>query len=115
METPDGLLAEDIGETVDFVTADVSFISLSKILPAIVSVGSREADFLILIKPQFELEKREVGKGGIVRDSALHQKAVERVTAAAAETGLRIVGVKPSQITGTQGNQEFFLHARRHE
>jgi 23S rRNA (cytidine1920-2'-O)/16S rRNA (cytidine1409-2'-O)-methyltransferase len=105
----------DIGEAVDFVTVDVSFISVSKILPAIVSVASGEVDFLVLIKPQFELEKREVGKGGIVRDSALHQKAIERVTTAAVETGLQIVGVKPSQITGTEGNQEFFLHARRRD
>jgi 23S rRNA (cytidine1920-2'-O)/16S rRNA (cytidine1409-2'-O)-methyltransferase len=70
------------------------------------------ADFLILIKPQFELEKREVGKGGIVRDNLLHQKAIERVTAAASELSLHILGVRPSQLTGAEGNQEFFLHAR---
>jgi 23S rRNA (cytidine1920-2'-O)/16S rRNA (cytidine1409-2'-O)-methyltransferase len=110
------LRLEDIGEAVDFVTVDVSFISVSKILPAIISaLASGEADFLILIKPQFELDKSEVGKGGIVRDSALHQKAVERITAAAVEAGLQILGVKPSQITGTEGNQEFFLNARRGE
>ena len=109
------LRAEDIGEPVDLVTADVSFISVSKILEGIVRVGSRGADFLILIKPQFELDKRDVGKGGIVRDAALHQKAIERVLAAAAESGLEIVGVRPSHLTGTKGNQEFFLHARRRE
>ncbi len=109
------LRAEDIGEPVDFVTVDVSFISVSKILGAIVPVASRGADFLILIKPQFELDKREVGKGGIVRDAALHQKAIERVVTAATESGLEIKGVRPSRLTGTEGNQEFFLHARRHE
>jgi 23S rRNA (cytidine1920-2'-O)/16S rRNA (cytidine1409-2'-O)-methyltransferase len=109
------LRPEDIGEPVDFVTVDVSFISVSKILGAIVPVASRGADFLILIKPQFELDKRDVGKGGIVRDAALHQKAIERVLAAAGESRLDIVGVKPSRVTGTEGNQEFFLHAHRRE
>jgi 23S rRNA (cytidine1920-2'-O)/16S rRNA (cytidine1409-2'-O)-methyltransferase len=109
------LRREDIGEAVDLVTVDVSFISVSKILAAIVPVASVGAEFLILIKPQFELDKREVGKGGIVRDAALHQKAIERVVKAATETGLEILGVRPSRLPGTEGNQEFFLHARRRE
>jgi 23S rRNA (cytidine1920-2'-O)/16S rRNA (cytidine1409-2'-O)-methyltransferase len=107
------LQPEDIGEAIDLVTVDVSFISVSKIIAAIVPVAASAADFLILIKPQFELEKRDVGKGGIVRDTALHEKAIERVVTAATETGLEIKGVKPSHLTGTEGNQEFFLHARR--
>jgi 23S rRNA (cytidine1920-2'-O)/16S rRNA (cytidine1409-2'-O)-methyltransferase len=106
------LRPEDIGEAVGFVTVDVSFISVSKILPAIVPVAASSANFLILIKPQFELEKREVGKGGIVREPALHQKAIQRVSAAAAEAGLEVIGVRPSWLTGAEGNQEFFLHAR---
>jgi 23S rRNA (cytidine1920-2'-O)/16S rRNA (cytidine1409-2'-O)-methyltransferase len=109
------LKPEDISEDVDFVTVDVSFISVSKILEAIVPIASRGADFLILVKPQFELGKRDVGKGGIVRDAALHQKAIERVVTAAAEVGLEIIGMRPSRLTGTEGNQEFFLHARRRE
>jgi 23S rRNA (cytidine1920-2'-O)/16S rRNA (cytidine1409-2'-O)-methyltransferase len=112
------LLPEDIGEGAGFVTlitVDVSFISVSKILQAIVAIAAAGADLLILIKPQFELEKREVGKGGIVRDGALHQKAINRVVAAAGEAGLQIVGVQPSRLAGAEGNQEFFLHARRHE
>jgi 23S rRNA (cytidine1920-2'-O)/16S rRNA (cytidine1409-2'-O)-methyltransferase len=109
------LKPEDIGEEVNFVTVDVSFISVSKILEAIVPVASRGADFLILVKPQFELDKRDVGKGGIVRDAALHQKAIERVVTAAAEVGLEIIGVRPSRLTGAEGNQEFFLRARRRE
>jgi 23S rRNA (cytidine1920-2'-O)/16S rRNA (cytidine1409-2'-O)-methyltransferase len=107
------LRPEDIGERVEVVAVDVSFISVSKILPAVAAVAAGGADFLILIKPQFELEKREVGKGGIVRDAALHQKAIERVVGAAGAAGLDILGVKPSRLPGAEGNQEFFLHARR--
>jgi 23S rRNA (cytidine1920-2'-O)/16S rRNA (cytidine1409-2'-O)-methyltransferase len=106
------LKPEEVGDLVDLVTMDVSFISVTKVLPAIVPVARAGSDFLILIKPQFELEKRQVGKGGIVRDAALHEKAVENVTAAALALGLEIAGVRPSRITGTEGNQEFFLHAR---
>jgi 23S rRNA (cytidine1920-2'-O)/16S rRNA (cytidine1409-2'-O)-methyltransferase len=106
------LRPEDIAERAALVTMDVSFISATKVLPAIVPAGAANADFLILIKPQFELEKRGVGKGGIVRDTALHQKAIERVTASAVECSLKILGVRPSHLTGAEGNQEFFLHAR---
>ncbi len=107
------LKAEDVGELVDLVTMDVSFISVTKVLPAIVPITRAGADFLVLIKPQFELEKQQVGKGGIVRDAALQEKAVANVTAAARALDLEIVGVRASRITGTEGNQEFFLHARR--
>lgn len=107
------LRAEDLGEPPEFVTVDVSFISVAKVLPTIVPLAAPDATFLILIKPQFELEKRDVGKGGIVRDAALHEKAIERVTVAAREAGLEIIGVRPSRIQGAEGNQEFFLHARR--
>ena len=107
------LKPEDVGELVDLVTMDVSFISVTKVLPAIVPITRPGADFLVLIKPQFELEKRQVGKGGIVRDAALQEKAVANASAAAASLGLEIVGVRASRITGTEGNQEFFLHARR--
>jgi 23S rRNA (cytidine1920-2'-O)/16S rRNA (cytidine1409-2'-O)-methyltransferase len=107
------LKAEDVGELVDLVTMDVSFISLTKVLPAIAPLAKAGGYFLILVKPQFELERQQVGKGGIVRDAALQEKAVANVTAAAAALGLEIVGVRASHITGTEGNQEFFLHARR--
>ncbi len=107
------LKAEDVGELVDLVTMDVSFISVTKVLPAIAPLAKAGGYFLVLIKPQFELEKRQVGKGGIVRDAALQEKAVANVAAAAAALGLEILGVRASRITGTEGNQEFFLHARR--
>ena len=106
------LRVEDIAERPGLVTMDVSFISVTKVLPAVVTVAAPGADFLILIKPQFELEKSEIGKGGIVRDAALHQKAIARVQAAATTCGLEILGVRPSHLPGTEGNQEFFLHAR---
>jgi 23S rRNA (cytidine1920-2'-O)/16S rRNA (cytidine1409-2'-O)-methyltransferase len=106
------LRSKGIAERASLITMDVSFISATRVLPAIIPVAAAGADFLILIKPQFELEKREVGKGGIVRDASLHQKAVERVTAAAVECSLEILGVRPSHLIGAEGNQEFFLHAR---
>lgn len=106
------LRPEDVGEMVALIVADVSFISVAKVLPAIVPIAVPGADFLVLVKPQFELEKSEVGKGGIVREAALHQKAVERVTSSAVAAGLEILGVKPSRLAGAEGNQEFFLHAR---
>ncbi len=107
------LRPEDIAEPVELVAVDVSFISVTKILPAIARLAAANADFLILIKPQFELEKRQVAKGGIIRDAVLHHQAIQRVTSAAAEVGFEILGVQPSRITGAEGNCEFFLHARR--
>jgi 23S rRNA (cytidine1920-2'-O)/16S rRNA (cytidine1409-2'-O)-methyltransferase len=106
------LQSADFADPVALVTADLSFISVAKVLPALVSVAAPGADLLILIKPQFELEKRDVGKGGIVRDPASHQKAVQGVVDAAARLGLEIAGVKPSKLPGAEGNLEFFLHAK---
>jgi 23S rRNA (cytidine1920-2'-O)/16S rRNA (cytidine1409-2'-O)-methyltransferase len=107
------LRAEDIGEPVDLVTVDLSFISVSKVLPALIGLARPGADFLILVKPQFELERGEVGRGGIVRDPALRERAVAKVRAAAEALGLESLGVRPSRITGAEGNQEYFLHARK--
>jgi 23S rRNA (cytidine1920-2'-O)/16S rRNA (cytidine1409-2'-O)-methyltransferase len=107
------LRAEDVAEPVELVVVDVSFISVTKILPAVVQLAAAGGEFLILIKPQFELEKRDVGKGGIVRDAGLHERAIMRVRRAVQEAGLEIFDVKPSHLQGAEGNQEFFLHARR--
>ena len=107
------LRPEDIAEPPDLVTLDVSFISVAKVLPAVVGVARAGADFLILVKPQFELERGEVGRGGIVRDPALHRRAVEKIREAAAALGLEILGVYPSRLAGAAGNREFFLHARK--
>jgi 23S rRNA (cytidine1920-2'-O)/16S rRNA (cytidine1409-2'-O)-methyltransferase len=107
------LRPEDVGEPVDLVTVDLSFISVTKVLPALVPLALPDADFLILVKPQFELERGQVGKGGIVRDPELRRRAVDKVRAAAEGLGLEILGIYPSRITGAEGNLEFFLHARK--
>jgi 23S rRNA (cytidine1920-2'-O)/16S rRNA (cytidine1409-2'-O)-methyltransferase len=107
------LSSDDLPEKPQLITLDVSFISVAKVLPAVAGVAASGAEFLILVKPQFELDRGDVGKGGIIRDASLHDRAVERVRAAAILANLEIVGVKPSRLTGAEGNQEFFLYARR--
>jgi len=107
------LVAEDLPEKVRQVVADVSFISVTKILPAVLPLAEPGAEFLILIKPQFELRREDIGAGGIVSDAALHQRAIDSVRDAAVALGLNAIGVKTSQLAGAEGNQEFFLHARK--
>jgi 23S rRNA (cytidine1920-2'-O)/16S rRNA (cytidine1409-2'-O)-methyltransferase len=107
------LEASDVPAPADLVVADVSFISVRKILPGAVGCAKPGAQFLILIKPQFELEKEDVGKGGIVRDPGLHQTAIKSVQSSAESLGLAILGTAPSRLTGAEGNQEYFLHARK--
>ena len=107
------LVPGDVHEPLDVVTVDVSFISVGKVLGPVVRLARPGAGFLILVKPQFELSRAEVGKGGIVREPELHQKAIERVREAAVVADLQVLGVKPSRLTGVEGNQEFFLHAKR--
>lgn len=106
------LRPEDIGERSTMIVVDVSFISTTRILPVLPAIAAPDADFLILIKPQFELPKEDVGKGGIVSAPSLHDKAIGQVVAAAMELRFEICGVKPSRLPGAEGNQEFFLHAR---
>jgi 23S rRNA (cytidine1920-2'-O)/16S rRNA (cytidine1409-2'-O)-methyltransferase len=106
------LRPEHVPERPSVVTLDVSFISVAKVLPAVVAAAGLGAEYLILVKPQFELDRGDVGRGGIVRDTALHERAIERVRQAALDAGLRANGIKPSRLTGAEGNQEFFLHAR---
>lgn len=99
---------EDVGEQVDLVVLDVSFISLTLILPACWAILKPEGDAICLIKPQFELERGEVGKGGIVREENLRQRAVSKIRGFAESTlQARWCGVIDSPITGTDGNQEF--------
>ena len=114
-ENARNLRPEQIPEPADLVTVDVSFISVAKVLPAVVAAAGPSAEYLILVKPQFELDRGDVGRGGIVRDAALHARAVERVRAAAEAAGLRVEGVRPSRLFGAEGNQEFFLHARNRD
>jgi len=101
------LTAEDFETNFDLATIDVAFISATKILPAIVPLLAAEAKIITLIKPQFEVGKGEVGKGGIVRDPAQHERVVAEVNGAAERLGLRVVGVIESPIHGADGNVEF--------
>jgi 23S rRNA (cytidine1920-2'-O)/16S rRNA (cytidine1409-2'-O)-methyltransferase len=106
------LLPEQIPEPADLVTLDVSFISVAKVLPAVVAAAGPNAEYLILVKPQFELDRGDVGRGGIVRDTSLHERAIDRVRHASFTAGLHVEGIRPSHLTGAEGNQEFFLHAK---
>lgn len=96
-------------EPVSLVVIDVSFISLEKVLPALRRAGP-EAQVVALFKPQFEVGKAEVGKGGIVRDRGAVEAALQRFRDWCQANGYRVVGESASEITGAQGNQEFFLH-----
>jgi 23S rRNA (cytidine1920-2'-O)/16S rRNA (cytidine1409-2'-O)-methyltransferase len=110
-ENARNLRPEQVPEPAALITVDVSFISVAKVLPAVVAAAGPRAEFIILVKPQFELDRGDVGRGGIVRDAGLHARAIERVRAAAQAAGLQVEGVRPSRLTGAEGNQEFFLHA----
>ena len=104
------LTRSDVPHQVSLVTIDVSFISLRHILPALPPFLEPGADVVALVKPQFEAGREEVGARGIVSDPAVHEAVVERVTEAAAATGLVRIAMARSAITGATGNQEFFLH-----
>jgi 23S rRNA (cytidine1920-2'-O)/16S rRNA (cytidine1409-2'-O)-methyltransferase len=104
---------EDFPEPIGLVVADVSFISVSKVLGPATAAMKPGADALILVKPQFELPREDVGQGGVVKDATLHEKAVAGVRRAAVAAGLAILGVRPSCLPGAEGNQEYFLHARK--
>jgi 23S rRNA (cytidine1920-2'-O)/16S rRNA (cytidine1409-2'-O)-methyltransferase len=99
---------EDIGEKVRLAVMDLSFISLTKVLPAVFPLLDEGGSIVCLIKPQFELERDDICKGGIVRDPALHERAVEKIRRfVVEESGRAWLGLIPSPITGTDGNQEF--------
>jgi 23S rRNA (cytidine1920-2'-O)/16S rRNA (cytidine1409-2'-O)-methyltransferase len=102
---------EQIGELAALIVCDVSFISVTLILPALVPMLQNGGQMVILIKPQFEVGREQVGKGGIVRDPALHRAACERVERAVREFGFQTI-VMDSPILGAEGNKEFLLHAR---
>ena len=107
------LAPDDVAEKADLVVVDVSFISVRKVLAGACACAKEEAEFLILVKPQFELQREHVGKGGIVRDPKLHESAISSVRTAAEAMGLAILGVSPSHLPGAEGNQEYFLYARK--
>lgn len=103
------LLPEQLDEVPDLAVIDASFISLAKVLPAVVAVVKPGGCIIALIKPQFEVGKGEVGKGGIVRDPAAHEMVIEKVSQTAREMGLKVGGLCESPITGADGNREFLI------
>jgi 23S rRNA (cytidine1920-2'-O)/16S rRNA (cytidine1409-2'-O)-methyltransferase len=96
----------------DRVVGDLSFISLTLVLPALVPLLAAGGDLLMLVKPQFELQPQDIGKGGLVRDPAAYARVEARLRTACAALGLAVLGWFDSPITGGDGNREFFIHAR---
>ena len=107
------LTAQDVPPPApDVVVADLSFISLARVLPALRGVAAPEADFALMVKPQFEAGRDAVGRGGVVRDPAVWADAVRRIAAAGEELDLGLAGVCASELPGPAGNIEFFVHLR---
>ena len=104
----------EIPEPIDLVTCDASFIGLETVLPASLTLTAEHAALVALIKPQFEAGPKEVGKGGVVRDPAMHRAVCERISAwLEAQPGWRVVGITESPITGPARNREFLIYASR--
>ena len=101
-----------LGAPFDIVVTDLSFISLALVAPQLRALGSRGTDWILLVKPQFEAGKGLVGSGGIVRDPDVHAQAIEQAVAALDNTGVGVIGLVGSSITGTEGNREFLIHGR---
>jgi 23S rRNA (cytidine1920-2'-O)/16S rRNA (cytidine1409-2'-O)-methyltransferase len=107
------LTPEDIGGQVDLCTADLSFISLSMCAPALARCTTGGSDLVLLVKPQFEAGRAQVGKGGVVRDASVHRSVLRRVRDGLAAAGIDAVAVMPSPLQGADGNAEFFFRAVR--
>jgi len=97
----------------DLITADLSFISLSLVVPALSRVADPACDFVLMVKPQFEVGRHQVGSGGVVREPALRAQAVRKIADAGASLGLGVAGVTASGLPGPSGNVEFFLWLRK--
>ena len=108
------LTHEQIPEPIDLIACDASFIGLKTVLPAGLALASRPATLIALIKPQFEVGKGRVGKGGVVREASLHAEVCERIAAwLGSLPGWSVAGVSQSPITGPKGNREFLIVAKR--
>ena len=107
------LTPEIVGEPIDLVVADLSFISLGLVLPALSAVAKLEADFVVMVKPQFEVGREKLGAGGVVHDPALRKAAVVAVAESAYGIGLGTVAITASPLPGPAGNVEYFLWLRR--
>lgn len=102
-----------VPDAVELIVADVSFISLSLVLAPVLALAAPQADLAVLIKPQFEAGREKVGKGGIVRDAAVHRQVCERIAGLVTGLGWRVRGIVPSPIEGGDGNREFLMAAER--
>ncbi len=100
-------------EPPSLAAVDVAFISLEKVLPAVFAVLAPRSEVVALVKPQFEVGREQVGKGGVVRDPALHRAVVQRLARYAVLRGWHVLGVTASPLRGPKGNREFFLHVSR--
>lgn len=109
------LKREEIQEKADLILVDTSFISIEKFLPQLLGFLKEGGDLISLIKPQFEVGKGEVGKGGVVRDPALHQKVIERISQFSRRLGLKVLPVVESSLLGPKGNKEFFIHLKKED
>jgi 23S rRNA (cytidine1920-2'-O)/16S rRNA (cytidine1409-2'-O)-methyltransferase len=107
------LTGEVVGEPIDLVVADLSFISLTLVLPALAAVSKPEADYVVMVKPQFEVGREKLGAGGVVRDPALRKSAVIDVADSAYDVGLGTMSIAASPLPGPAGNVEYFLWLRR--
>ena len=104
-----------VPEPIDIIVCDASFIGLAKVLDAALDLARPGGMLVALVKPQFEAGRGEVGKGGVVRDAAVHQRVCAEVAVWIETRGWRVIGVEPSPITGPEGNVEFLLGARKEE
>ena len=107
------LTGDQVGVEVELVVADLSFISLSLVLPALAAVSRSDADFVLMVKPQFEVGREKLGAGGVVRDPELRKSAVLDVAQSAYDVGLGTMGITASPLPGPAGNVEYFLWLRR--
>ncbi len=107
------LKREEVKDEMDLILIDTSFISIEKFLSHLLHFLKKGGSIIGLIKPQFEVGKGEVGKGGVVRESALHQKVIERIEEFSRGLGLSVLGVTESPILGPKGNKEFFIYLRK--
>jgi 23S rRNA (cytidine1920-2'-O)/16S rRNA (cytidine1409-2'-O)-methyltransferase len=113
MERTNFRTVDSLPEPARIATVDVSFISLRLILPAVARVIAGHGDAIVLVKPQFEAGKGKVGKGGVVRDTAIHREVLEAFAGSAAATGWTVMNMISSPLLGRAGNREFLAHLRR--
>jgi 23S rRNA (cytidine1920-2'-O)/16S rRNA (cytidine1409-2'-O)-methyltransferase len=108
------LTKEKFKDEPDGAVIDVAFISLKKVIPRVIELIKKSGEIIALIKPQFEVEKGEVGKGGVVKDVKKHEKIIDGITSFALSLDLQVIGVLASPLLGPKGNKEFFIYLKKH-